>query len=60
MTEPEIVHLDQVRGRRAARLKRTLALHAHDPARTRILGQLSQALTVLGGDRAVVLWLDEY
>jgi tetratricopeptide (TPR) repeat protein len=55
-----IVHLDSYRGRKDLRLRQTLALHGHDPDRSKVLLQIWRAMSLVGADRGAVLWLDEY
>lgn len=55
-----IVHLGSYRSRKDSRLRRTLALHGHDAEKSLVLHQLWRALFLVGGDRAGVVWLDEY
>jgi len=37
-----------------------MALYGHDADKSRILGQLRRALSLVGGDRGAIVWLDEY
>lgn len=60
MSQVDIVHLEAYRGRRAERFRRALALSRPDRNRSRLLEHLWQAVSVAGGDRGAVVWLDEY
>ncbi len=60
MSQVDIVHLDTYRKRRDARLRCALALHTHEPDRLSVLDQLWRAVSLVGGDRAGVIWIDEY
>jgi len=60
MSQTPIVHLDSYRGRREARYRLAVALHGHQTSRLAILEHLWRGLTLVGGDRAAVVWLDEY
>jgi tetratricopeptide (TPR) repeat protein len=42
------------------RLAQARALYSGDPARAPLVDRLAAALAIVGGDRAAVLWLDEY
>jgi len=60
MEPSKIVHLSAYRGRRDTRFRRTLALHCREPERIQILLHLEAALSLVGGDRGAVVWMDEY
>ncbi len=60
MTPPNVVRLDSYRGRRDARLRRTLALHGQSAWRTHVFRCLARAVTLAEGDRGAIFWLDEY
>lgn len=60
MASANVLHLDDYRGRREQRLGQTLALFRADPERSVVLGHLRVALSLIGGDRAAVVWVDEY
>ena len=52
--------MESYRDRKDSRLRRTLALYAHDAEKHRILDQIWRALTLVQGDRGAVVWLDDY
>ncbi len=60
MRPSKIFHLDSYRERKETRLRQTLALHGQDPERSKLLLLLWRAVTLVGGDRGAVVWLDEY
>ena len=60
MSQLDIVYLDTYRKRRDARLRCAMALHTHEPDRLSVLDQLWRAVSLVGGDRAGVIWIDEY
>lgn len=60
MASANVLHLDDYRGRRDQRLGQTLALFGADPDRSLILGHLRVAVSLVEGDRAAVVWVDEY
>ena len=60
MSQVEIVHLDSYRKRRDARYGCAVALYAHETERIQLLEELRKALGLVGGDRAGVVWVDEY
>lgn len=60
MASANVLHLDDYRGRREQRLSQTLALFGADPDRSLILGHLRVAVSLVEGDRAAVVWVDEY
>lgn len=60
MASSNLLHLDDYRARRQRRLDQALALSGADPDRSVILGHLRVALSLLDGDRAAVVWIDEY
>lgn len=60
MKPSNVVRLDSYRGKRDARLRRTLALHGHGSWRAQVFRCLSEATSLVAGDRGGVFWLDEY
>lgn len=60
MSQVDIVYLDTYRRRRDARFRCALALHTREPDRLSVLDQLWKATSLVGGDRAGVIWVDEY
>lgn len=60
MSIPDIVSLDDHRGRRDARFRQTLALYGADDERRRLVSLLREAIRSARADRAGILWIDEY
>jgi len=60
MPPTQILTLRAHRQRREKRIEVALALYGADPARSAIVAELREALATLGGERAAVLWVDEY
>lgn len=60
MSTSSVVRLDDYRGKRQQRLRRTLALYRPDAERSKLIEQLEEAATLVGADRAAILWIDEY
>ncbi|MEK9509404.1 tetratricopeptide repeat protein [Gemmatimonadota bacterium Y43] len=59
-TTTRVFELDDHRGRREDRLRKTLALLAADPRRARLASQLADLMSRIGGDRAMLAWVDEF
>lgn len=59
-TTTRVIELDGHRGRREDRLRTMLALLAADPRRARLGSQLADLIGRIGGDRAVLAWVDEF
>ena len=55
-----LIHLESYRSRKDSRLRRTLALYAHDAEKYRILHQIWRAVSLVQGDRGAVVWVDDY
>ncbi|NIP60553.1 MAG: hypothetical protein GWM92_19420, partial [Gemmatimonadetes bacterium] len=55
-----ILRLDEYRGRRVQRFRRTTALYQADPERAKLVRCLGDVCDLLGADRAAILWVDEY
>lgn len=60
MSTHSVLRLDDYRGRREQRLKQTLALYSADRSRSALLRHLWRSLSLVGGERAAALWIDEY
>lgn len=60
MSTSSVVRLDDYRGKKKQRMRQTLALHRPDPTRYRLVEHLHEVIARVGGDRAAVLWVDEY
>jgi len=60
MSTSSVVRLDDYRGKKKKRMRQTLALHRPDPTRYRLVEHLQEVIARVGGDRAAVLWVDEY
>ncbi len=60
MSTLRVLSIEDHRNRRDRRLNQTLALLAPDPCRARLGAHLSRLLARVGGDRAALVWLDEY
>ena len=60
MPTSNVLRLDEQRVRRAQRLRRALALHRTDSERLQVVEHLSGVTSLLGCDRAAIVWLDEY
>jgi len=60
MPPTQILPLRAHRQRREKRIEVAQALYGADPARSAIVAELREALATLGGERAAVLWVDEY
>ena len=60
MPTSNVHRLDEQRVRRAQRLRRALAVDRTDPERLQVVEHLSAVTSLLGCDRAAIVWLDEY
>ncbi len=60
MSTTNVPRLADYRSGRAKRSEQTAALYRGDPARSCLLGHLATAQELVGGDRAAVVWVDEY
>ena len=60
MVSSKVLTLSHFRGRRERRRVSAVTLHSLDPDRLRVLHHLGEAVERSGGDRAAVVWLDEY
>jgi len=56
----DVLHLEDYRGRRRRRRRRAVALYQADPERARLVRHLDEVVSLLGAERAAVLWVDEY
>lgn len=60
MSTHQVLQLEAYRDRRERRFERALALYGADAERARLVRHLWVAASVGGGDRAAVVWVDEY
>jgi tetratricopeptide (TPR) repeat protein len=60
MSTTQVLRLDAYRGRRQQRVQRALILLGPDAARLRLGELVAEALQVAEGDRAAVVWIDEF
>lgn len=60
MSTTNVVSLDAFRGHREARLRLTLALNQADEDRRLLSLRLWEAVELADGDRAALVWIDEY
>lgn len=60
MSTSDVLRLEEYRGRRERRLRRTLVLNRGNPARRLVLESLADIADAFRADRVVAAWLDEY
>jgi tetratricopeptide (TPR) repeat protein len=60
MSAPRVLHIHDYRNRRQRRFEQALALYSADAERALLLSYLWSVTEVADGDRAAVVWVDEY